>query len=151
MGYLIGCYNCKLDAKGRLMVPADFKEQLGDLVDEGFVLRPRETDTQRCIEFYTRQGWNELLDKINSRIDHSSEEQLMVFMIFNNGAKPVKLDANGRLQIPKELMDLGILKKDVVLTTEINKMVIWDKDEYHKTICGIDKKKYNDIIGSLIK
>lgn len=151
MGYLIGCYNCKLDAKGRLMVPADFKEQLGNLADEGFVLRPRETDTKRCIEFYTKKGWNELLDKINSRIDHSDEDQLIAFMIFNNGAKPVKLDANGRIQIPKELMDLGILKKDVVLTTEINKMVIWDKEEYGNTIGNADKKKYKDIINTLIK
>ena len=40
MSYLVGHYNCKLDAKGRVLVPSEFKEQLGDQVEEGFVLRP---------------------------------------------------------------------------------------------------------------
>ena len=40
MSYPVGHFSCKLDAKGRLMIPSEFKEQLGAQVEDGFVLRP---------------------------------------------------------------------------------------------------------------
>ena len=50
MSYPIGHFNCKLDAKGRLMLPAEFKEQMGEQAEEGFVLRPSLFDNSQFLD-----------------------------------------------------------------------------------------------------
>ena len=53
-----GTFTCKLDAKGRLMLPADFREQLGNQVEDDFILRPGLHGTY--LELYTASDWNRL-------------------------------------------------------------------------------------------
>ena len=60
---LIGTYECKVDAKGRLMVPAALKKQLTPVLQEGFVLK--RSVFQPCLELYPMGEWNELMRKVN--------------------------------------------------------------------------------------
>ena len=53
MSYPVGHFNCKLDSKGRLSFPSEFKEQFGDQVNEGFVLHP--APYVKCLELYTKK------------------------------------------------------------------------------------------------
>jgi len=62
----------------------------------------------------------------------------------------VKLDATGRLQIPKELMEPGGLSKEVVIEALANKMEIWDKERYEQTISAIDKEKTLEFLNSIM-
>ena len=112
MSYLVGHYNCKLDSKGRLLVPAEFKEQLGEQVEEGFVLRPGLHAT--CLELYTRKDWDEVQDQLRAAFSQFKAKQEAVLRKYNAGARFVKLDGSGRLQIPKDLIDKGALVKDLV-------------------------------------
>ena len=73
MSYLVGHYNCKMDAKGRVLVPSEFKEQLGEQVDEGFVLRPG-LDTA-SIELYTRKDWDEVQDQLRAAFSQFKAKQ----------------------------------------------------------------------------
>ena len=61
---LIGSYECKIDAKGRLMVPSKLKSQLLPMLEEGFVLK--RAVFQPCIEMYPMSEWNALMQKVNS-------------------------------------------------------------------------------------
>ena len=98
MSYLVGHYNCKLDAKGRVLVPSEFKEQLGDQVEEGFVLRPGLH--AHCLELYTKQDWNEVQDQLRAKFSQFNKKQEAAMRRYDAGSRFVKLDASGRLRRP---------------------------------------------------
>ena len=150
MSYLVGQYNCKMDAKGRVLVPSEFKEQLGEQVDEGFVLRPGLHST--CLELYTRKDWDEVQDQLRAAFSQFKAKQEAVLRKYNAGARFVKLDASGRLQIPKDLIDKGALVKDLVITSVTTKMEIWDKDRYTKSLDeDISDAEFFDLLDQNIK
>ena len=149
MSYPIGHFNCKLDAKGRLMLPAEFKEQMGEQAEEGFVLRPSLFDQSQFLDLYTRKDWDEQQEKLRGKFNVYDEEGVEVLRFLNEGVRFAKLDANGRLQIPKDLMERGGLQKEVVVEALAYKMEIWDKDRYQKSVSRIDKKKILEILKTI--
>ena len=149
MGYPIGHFNCKLDAKGRLMLPAEFREQMGEQAEEGFVLRPSLFDGSKCLDLFTRKDWDEQQEKLRAKFNIYNEEGIQALRFLNEGVRFVKLDASGRIQIPKELMERGCLTKEVVVEALANKMEIWDKDRYQQTVSTIDKKKILEILSTI--
>ena len=64
MNYLIGTYECKIDVKGRLLIPSAFKKQLAPVIPRGFVLK--RAVFQNCLELYPLDQWEELIKKVNS-------------------------------------------------------------------------------------
>ena len=130
-----GTFTCKLDSKGRLMLPADFREQLGGQVEEDFVLRPGLHGSY--LELYTMVDWNhrrEILMQVNT----FDRRKLDIMRKYLDGVKRVKLDANGRLQIPKELLERSGLDKDIVIDSMFTNMEIWDKAKYEERVAQID-------------
>ncbi len=124
MIYPIGEFYCKLDSKGRLLLPSSFKEQLGEIINEGFVIRPSLFD--RCLELFGMSDWRVMQEKLG-KLNPFKQENVMLIRRFNAGARMVKMDANGRLQIPKDLLDKSGIVKDVVMTALTDRMQIWDK------------------------
>ncbi len=149
MSYPVGHFNCKLDSKGRLMMPSEFKEQLGEQAEEGFVLRPGLFD--RCLELFTRKDWDDVQDKLRTSLSQFNPEHAAVIRKYNAGARFVKLDATGRLQIPKELIEKGALVKDVIISSVTTKMEIWDKSLYEATVSDIDNASFLQILKDNIK
>ncbi len=129
-----GTFTCKLDSKGRLMLPADFREQLGNQTEEDFILRPGLHGTY--LELYTISDWNrrrEILMQVNT----FDRRKLDIMRKYLDGVKRVKLDANGRLQIPKELLERSGLSKDIVIDSMFTNMEIWDKKMYDERVNAI--------------
>ncbi len=150
MSYLVGHYNCKLDSKGRVLVPSEFKEQLGSQVEEGFVLRPGLHAP--CLELYTRKDWDEVQDQLRAAFSQFKAKQEAVLRKYNAGARFAKLDGSGRLQIPKDLIGKGSLVKDLVITSVTTKMEIWDKDLYEQSINNdIDDEEFFRLLSENIK
>lgn len=149
MSYPVGHFNCKLDSKGRLMLPSEFKEQMGEQAEEGFVLRPSLFDNSKCLDLFTRKDWDEQQEKLRAKFNIYNEDGLKALRFLNEGVRYAKLDANGRLQIPKDLMDRGGLVKEVVVEALANKMEIWDKDRYQQSVSEIDKKKILEILSTI--
>ncbi|MBZ0242909.1 MAG: hypothetical protein K8F24_06830 [Bacteroidales bacterium] len=142
MNYPIGQHHCKLDGKGRLMLPADFKEQLGDLAGEGFVLRPGLFS--KCLELYTMSDWVQTQNKLRS-LNQFVRSNVEFVRRYNAGAKMVKIDGSGRLQIPKNLIESGGLQKEVVLTSLTDKMELWDKASYVDEIDRMDEDEFERV------
>ena len=149
MSYPIGHFNCKLDAKGRLMLPAEFKEQMGEQAEEGFVLRPSLFDNSTCLDLFTRRDWDEQQEKLRKEFSIYDEEGISALRYLNQGVRFAKLDSSGRLQIPKDLMERGGLVKEVVVEALANKMEIWDKDRYEASVAAIDKQKLFEILRNI--
>lgn len=134
MTNIIGTYECKIDAKGRLMVPAPLKKQLPSL-ESGFVLKRSVFD--KCVELWPKSEWDIMMLKINglNRFNKKNNDFIRKFMA---GVKMVEIDDAGRLLITKDLIDFAGISKELVLTSKVNIIEIWDKDLYEQSISGDD-------------
>ena len=130
MKTLIGTYECKVDAKGRLMLPTSLKKQLGSL-DEGFVLK--RSVFQPCLELFPMNEWNKMMLKIN-KLNRFVKKNNDFIRRFTAGVKMVEIDATGRLLIPKDLVIFAKIDKEIVLNSAINIIEIWDKDLYENAV-----------------
>ncbi len=128
---LIGTYECKIDAKGRLMLPQAFKKQLAPILQDGFVLK--RAVFQKCLELYPIAEWNVLSAKVNSlnRFNKKNDEFIRRF---NAGVKPVEVDSAGRILVSKDLGAFAQLEKSIVVNAAFNILEIWDKELYEKAI-----------------
>jgi len=128
---LIGTYECKADAKGRLMLPSQLKKQLNSVLDEGFVLK--RAVFQPCLELYPMSEWNKLMNKVN-KLNRFVKKNNDFIRRFTAGVRIVELDASGRLLVPKDLHLFAGISKEIVLSSSVNIIEIWDKDNYEKAI-----------------
>lgn len=128
---LIGTYECKVDAKGRLMVPAPMKKQLVPIIQDGFVLK--RSVFNPCLELYPMEQWNKEMEKIGA-LNQYVKENVDFIRMFTAGVKIVDVDTNGRLLIPKDLVRVAKIDKEIVLNSGIGKVEIWDKELYEKSI-----------------
>jgi MraZ protein len=127
---LIGTYECKVDAKGRLMLPTTLKKQLGSL-EGGFVLK--RSVFQPCLELFPMSEWDKMMLKIN-KLNRFVKKNNDFIRRFTAGVKMVEIDATGRLLIPKDLVVFASIEKDIVLNSAINIVEIWDKGSYENAI-----------------
>ena len=128
---LIGTYECKADAKGRVMVSSVFKKQLSSVLQDGFVMK--RAVFQPCLELYPMQEWNLMMEKIN-KLNKFKKKNNDFIRRFTAGVKMVEFDATGRVLIPKDLLDFAGIQKQVVMSSSVNIIEIWDKDKYEKAI-----------------
>lgn len=131
MNPLIGTYECKVDAKGRLMLPAAIKKQLLPVLQNGFVLK--RAVFQPCLELYPMTEWDVLMQKVN-KLNRFKKKNNDFIRRFTAGLKQVEVDTAGRLLIPKDLVAFSGITKDIVVSSAINIIEIWDKDNYEKAI-----------------
>ena len=128
---IVGTYECKVDSKGRLMLPNPLKKQLSTSLQEGFVLK--RSVFQQCLELYPMQEWNLMMQKIN-KLNRFVKKNNDFIRLFTAGVRVVEIDATGRLLIPKDLAVFASVSKDIVLSSAVNIIEIWDKDLYEKAI-----------------
>ena len=131
MNALIGTYEVKADAKGRLMLPAVLKKQLSSVLQSGFVLK--RAVFQPCLELYPMHEWEKLMQKVN-KLNRFNKKNDAFIRRFTAGVKVVEVDATGRLLVPKDLLAFSGITKQTVLASAVNIIEIWDKDKYEQAI-----------------
>lgn len=146
---LIGEFECKLDAKGRLVVPAALKRQLPDVEQEGLIVN-RGFDKNLVI--YTREEWDKqaaMISKLNT-FNAKNREFIRQFM---RGATILSLDSAGRVLLPKVLLDYAGIVGDVVLACQFDKVEVWPKAVYDEKMDMGDGEDFSalaeEVMGSL--
>ncbi len=127
----IGTYDCKADVKGRVMIPVTLKNQLAPVINKGFVIK--RSVFQPCLELYPMEEWNLLMERMNKKNRFKKKNNDFIRR-FSAGVKPVEVDGTGRLLIPKNLIAIAGITKEVVLSSAINIIEIWDKDSYEHVL-----------------
>lgn len=126
MSGLLGEYECKVDAKGRIRVPSDLVGQLGDgarltlVVNRGF---------EKCIVMYSGTVWNRLtkqIDKLNTWVKKNRD----FVRYFYRGASKVELDTNDRVLIPKRLLEYAGIDGKVVMFAYQDRVELWSNNSY---------------------
>ena len=137
----IGTYECKADNKGRIFLPAPIKKQLKDVLNDGFVIK--RSVFNKCLEIHPIPEWNMLMEQVNSlnRFVKKNNEFIRSYM---SGLKLINIDTTGRLLIPKDLFTYASLNKEVVLSSSVNMIEVWDKNNYEKSI-SITLENFGDL------
>ena len=131
MEHLIGTYECKVDTKGRVMMPIALKKQLSKLINDGFVLK--RSVFNHCIEMYPLSEWAKLMDKLNG-LNRFNKKNNDFIRRFTAGVKSVEMDNSGRFLISKDLIKYASIDKEIVLSSSVNILEIWNKSTYEEVI-----------------
>ncbi len=145
---LLGEYDCRLDAKGRMVLPAGLRKQLQDVASRGFVMN---RDVFRpCLVLYPMPVWEStsaMLGRLNRFIEKNNE----FIRRFTAGATPLTLDPTGRMLLPYALMKDARMGKDIKLVGLGDRVEVWDSKAY-ATMRG-EKVDFTalaeDVMGSL--
>lgn len=113
------------------MLPVALKNQLAASLQDGFVLK--RSVFQPCLELYPMNEWNMMMQKIN-KLNRFVKKNNDFIRRFTAGVRVIEIDATGRLLVPKDLAVFATISKDVVLSSAVNILEIWDKDLYEKAI-----------------
>jgi MraZ protein len=126
MSHFLGEFECKLDAKGRLMLPAGLRKQMPEAEREGLVVN---RGFEKHLVVYTRKEWDRIVDDL-SKLNQYEKKTREFIRYFTRGATELSLDAAGRVLLPKSLLDYAGMGADVVLASQFNKIEVWAKDAY---------------------
>ncbi len=128
---ILGTYECKVDAKGRLMFPVAYKSQMGEELKQGFVIK--RSIFKKCLELFPIAQWRDESQMV-SRLNMFKKKNAEFVTKFMAGVKPVEPDGSGRLLIPRDLLKYGGITKEIVLTSVVNRIEIWDKTAYERAV-----------------
>ena len=119
-----GEYNHTIDEKGRIIVPAKLRDELG----ETFVITK---GLDGCLWVFDNEEWEKVEEKINELPFNIKEARLLSrFMIA--GAFDAEPDKQGRVMIPQSLREYADLKRDVVFAGVGRKLELWSKERYEQ-------------------
>ncbi|PZX53227.1 division/cell wall cluster transcriptional repressor MraZ [Algoriphagus chordae] len=123
-------YDCKLDTKGRLVLPAKIKAAIPEANGATLMLRMAE---DRCLALYPMVEYKKLENQIKSLSIHNPEQRMLQRSFFNS-VVDVELDSAGRLLIPKAYQAYAGLEKDVIVIGNGGRIEFWNQENYSKNI-----------------
>lgn len=137
---LLGEFRHSVDAKGRVFVPARWREELvgGVVVTKGL---------ERCLYIMSKQRFSELADRLSSLSLNRKTNRDYSRVLFS-GASEEQMDRQGRITLPPGLREFAGLQRDVVVTGVMHRGEIWDRgawEEYRETV----QSRYEDIAEEL--
>lgn len=140
MANIFGEFVCKLDAKGRFMLPAGLVRQLSPDDQERFVIN---RGFEKNLTLYPESEWKKITKEINSLSLYNRKNREFV-RYFYRGASELTSDSANRLLLPKPLIDYAGLDKDIVLFAYDNRIEIWSKDLYETTM-SVEPEDFSEL------
>ena len=128
MAFFTSEYRGKLDAKGRLVLPAKMKGNLPEAASSELFMRE---GFEPCLELYPLIEYKKIYSKIAGLNEFNAEYRKLQRNFFR-GSTTVELDTAGRLLIPKSMLQYASLDKEIVVVGMGNRMEIWNPEEYEK-------------------
>tara|TARA_Y100001968_G_scaffold281867_1_gene279385 strand:+ start:207 stop:677 length:471 start_codon:yes stop_codon:yes gene_type:complete len=147
--YLIGVYSCKVDFKGRLMIPVQLKKQLSTALGSSFILK--RSVFHDCLELFTMNSWHKVVTDVN-KLNRFVKKNNDFIRMFTAGVKMIDLDSSGRLLIPKELKQYANIQRKVVLSSSGNMVELWNNDNYERVVNNSEidfSKMAEDVMGNI--
>ncbi|MBP3853680.1 MAG: division/cell wall cluster transcriptional repressor MraZ [Erysipelotrichaceae bacterium] len=118
----MGEYGHNIDRKGRLIMPAKFREELGE-----HVVVTRGLDG--CLYVYTTEQWMEVYEKLSTLPSTNKNARWYQRMVLSKAAE-CEMDGQGRILIPSSLTSLAELKKECLIIGMANHLEVWSKERW---------------------
>ena len=132
----IGDYSCKADSKFRVMVPASFRKAMVTSQQTVFVLRRNVFES--CIDLYPYNEWESLVAGLRAKLNPFNREHARFLRDWFRGTLEVEMDGNGRILLPKRLLDELKIGKDMIFAGQDSKIEIWDSVVYEQMVVDED-------------
>ncbi len=132
------------------MIPAPLKKQLHEGVGTGFVLK--RSVFQPCLELYPMAEWEKMMSKLN-KLNRFVKKNNDFIRAFTAGVRMVEMDTAGRVLIPKDLATFAGIEGEVVLSSAVNIVEIWNKERYEASINVSDEdfaSLAEDVMGNIM-
>ena len=125
----IGEYTCRLDDRGRLVLPAPLKSALPPGCDQRFVIKKSLYDP--CLEMYTFEEWSRQSEKIKDSLDFFNPRHVLFWREYMRDRDIVEPDSKiGRITVDRNLLDAIGVNRDVVFFGTDFKIEIWAKEQF---------------------
>ena len=138
-----GTYCHNLDAKGRIIMPSRFREQVGDkfIITCGF---------EGCLTIYTLEEWEKFADKLMSMPEHNADARRLVRM-FSAASVDCEADKQGRFLLPARLREYAGIEKEVMIIGAISKIEVWDSKKWEEYNTSEDALTLEEAAANLSK
>jgi MraZ protein len=123
---LLGEYECKIDAKGRMRMPSGLIAQLGEGEALSFVIN---RGFEQCLMLYPEPVWERITNEINQLNLYNKKNRNFV-RYFYRGAQKVSMDSADRILVSKRLLEYAGIDKEVVLSAYNDRIEIWAAEQY---------------------
>ena len=140
MSYFSGEYECKIDAKGRIVLPAKIKAKLPELHTEELVVK---RGFEPCLVIYPMLEWKKVFSKV-SGLSEFNKEYRTFQRSFLRGATEVDMDSNARVLLPKSMVKFAGIEKEVIVVGTGNRIEIWNPDKYEDFLIQ-DEDEFSDL------
>ncbi len=124
-----GKYKATIDEKGRVVLPAAFKKDMGEMAMDPMVIE--QNFFKECLDVYPEKFWREREIAFKDTLDPFSEEDDSLLQFFYENFKKVGMASNGRINIPGEYIDYGGMGKTVMMIGMGNYIRVWAEDKYN--------------------
>lgn len=138
MNSFIGDYEIRVDDKGRLLFPSALRKQNKSASPDRYVVK--KDIYESCLVLFPMDEWERQNALIRRNTNPYNKEQAQFLREFYRGTAEISLDSNGRLLIPKRLLEMVNISKDIVLSGQDSKIEIWSKERYDSN--GLDEQKF---------
>ena len=125
-----GTFEQTIDAKGRVNIPARYRDVLREAGDERIVVTNLRIGEMRCLEARSHSDWVKLEARIAERTDLSPEAMNFYDNFYLPGAHDCQIDGQGRLLVPPVLREYASLVKELVFAGGRGKFRVWDKEKW---------------------
>ncbi len=136
----MGEFHHNIDDKGRLILPAKFREELGD----SFIITRGLED---CLFIYSMNEWQKITCKLNN-LPFTKKDARSFMRFFLSGATATEFDKQGRINITSPLISYADLKKECVIIGVGDRIEVWSSEKW-SNFYDINKEKMTDIAETL--
>lgn len=140
MFQLTGEYECKMDPKGRVKLPAGLIRQLSATGNLSFVMN---RGFEKCLMLYPKEVWEKKTQEVNN-LNIYIPKQRQFIRYFYRGATELTTDTADRILIPKNLNEYAGLGKEVMLFAYHEQIEIWAKDRYAEML-GSEPEEFSEL------
>jgi len=146
MASFIGDYLCKIDSKGRALLPAAFKKHMPVTAGDRFVIK--KDIYEKCLILYTIDEWDKQNELLRSRLNPYNKEHSKLLRAYYRGTAEVSLDASNRLLLPKRLLNLAEIGKEIYMSGQDKKIEIWAKEVYDNN--DVNEDEFADLAENIL-
>ncbi len=142
----IGDFVCKPDAKGRIVLPSSFKKEMGEANQLSFVVRKDLFDN--CLVLMSQEAWQKEVQLMQSRLSNFRQDDKRLKRALYRSAAEVTLDGNGRFLVPKRLMEMIGVEREVVLLGVDDTIELWSKQQFESD--GLSGEEIGELAEALL-
>jgi MraZ protein len=138
-------YPVTLDGKGRVVLPSPFKKEMGDALEQSFVVEKDVYD--KCLNIYPHSTWLEKVEKLRRKLNPDDPIHSKMLSRYYEEIVKIGMAENGRLNIPDEMLDYAGITKEALFTGQGIKMRLWEPSRHKESRISDEdfKRTYKEI------